>query len=133
MPRVAPQPAVEHLAAVPGLGSEALELIVADDLEAEPDREQQDSEAIDRGECGGLRGAHRDEERQGDEPQDRALQPEDGEQAAPPECPSMRGAHRLVARILALAVVTTEDVHGQPRAPQRDQRGDQPGPWCQRR
>ena len=53
MPRIAPEPAVEHLAAVPGLGSEALELIVADDLEAEPNREQQDAEAIDRSEGDG--------------------------------------------------------------------------------
>ena len=40
----------------------------------------------------------------------------------------MRGAHRLVAWVLAFAMVTAEDVRGQPRAPQRDQRGDQPGP-----
>ena len=65
----------------------------------------------------GCGGAHRDEEGQGDEPQDRALQPEDREQAPPPECPPVRGAHRLVAWILAVAVVTVEDVRGQPRAP----------------
>ena len=98
------------MAAVPGLGSEALELIVADDLEAKPDREQQHSESIDCGECDGFGGAYRDEEGQGDEPQDRALQPEDREQAPPPECAPMRGAHRLVAWILAVAVVTVEDV-----------------------
>ena len=133
MPRVAPQPTVEHRAAVGGLGPEALELIVAHDLEAESDREQHDSQAIDGGEGGGLRGAHRDEERKGDEPQDRALQPEDGEQAPPPEGRSMRGAHRLVAWILAFAMIAAKDVQGETRAPQRDQRRDQPGPWCQRR
>ena len=133
MPRVAPEPPIEHCAAVGGVGFEALELIVAHDFEAEPDRKQQYSQAIDCGECGGLRGTYRDEEGQGDGPQDCALQPEDGKQAAPPEGRSMRGAHRLVAGILARAVIATEDVQGEARTPQRDQRRDQPRPRRQRR
>jgi hypothetical protein len=48
-------------------------VVVADDLEAKPNCEEDDSQAIDGGECGGLRGTYRDEEREGDEPQDRAL------------------------------------------------------------
>jgi hypothetical protein len=70
---VAPQPAIEDFAAVLGLGPEARELVVADDLEAKPNCEEHDSQAIEGGECGGLRGTYRDEEREGDEPQDRAL------------------------------------------------------------
>jgi len=35
MPRVAPQPAVEHPAAVGGLGLEAIELMIADCVESE--------------------------------------------------------------------------------------------------
>ncbi len=41
MPRVAPEPAAKHFAAVLWSGLEALEFIVAHDLEAEPNREQQ--------------------------------------------------------------------------------------------
>ena len=45
----------------------------------------------------------------------------------------MRGAHRPVAGILQFAMIATEDVPGETRAPQRDQRRDQPRSRCQRR
>jgi hypothetical protein len=103
-----------------GSSLEALELIVAHDFEAEPDHEEHDSQAVDSGEGGRARGAHRDQKRKGDEPQDRALQPEDGEEAPPPERPSVRRSHCLIARILPFAVIAAKDVHGEARAPQRD-------------
>jgi len=52
MPRVAPQPTVEHLSAIGRLGPEALELIVTHDLEAKPDGEEKNSQAVDGGEGG---------------------------------------------------------------------------------
>ena len=52
MPRVAPQSTVEHLSAIGGVSPEALELIVTHDLEAEPDRKEQDPQDVDGGEAG---------------------------------------------------------------------------------
>ena len=52
MPRVAPQPTVEHVPAIGRLGPEARELRVAYDLEAEPDGKEQDSQGVDGGERG---------------------------------------------------------------------------------
>ena len=117
MPRVAPEPAAKHFAAVLWPGLEALELIVAHDLEAEPDREQQYSQTIDQGKPDGVRGANRDEERERDEPQERALQPEDREQAPPPEGGPMGGAHRLIATVFAFAMVPEKEVDGEARLP----------------
>jgi hypothetical protein len=67
-PRVTPESTVEHVPAIARLGLEALELIVAHDLEAEPDHEEDDSQAVDSGEARGTCSAHRDEEWQRDEP-----------------------------------------------------------------
>src|SRR5512144_2910451 len=105
--------------------------MVAHDLEAEPDRKQEAPEAIDGREGAGLCGPHRGEQREGDEPQTRALQPEDREETAPPEGLSMRGPHRLVAWVLA--AIAAKDVPGKTRAPQRDEPSYQPGPRCQGR
>ena len=72
-------------------------------------------EAVDGGERGRLRGPHRGKQWEGDEPQDRALQPEDREEAAPPEGPSMGGAHRLVASVFPVAMIAAKDVPGETR------------------
>src|SRR5690242_3284727 len=100
MAGVTPQTAIEHAPAIGRVGLEPRELRVPHDFETESNRKEYESQGVDDGEGGRPRRADCDEERKGDEPQDRSLQPEDYEEASPPEGRSVRGAHRLIARIL---------------------------------
>ncbi len=123
VPGPAPEAGVEHRRTlVAGPGAVRRQLPVADHLEEQPDRPDEQPEA-DRPRPGRARDGGR-LERQRHQPHRRALHHEDpayrGREAAVAE-------HRRVPGVLALAARADQDVPGEPQPPDGDHRDQQPG------
>jgi hypothetical protein len=106
--RVAPQPAVHHLAAVRRVGEEARELLRRRRPRTRTRRSTRDRRRIEQPErTADHRG--RGEQRDRDQPREHGLQEEHGDEAASGERVGPAPAHRGVARVLAVAPVAPRD------------------------
>ncbi len=119
MSGVAPESAVEHLAAVVGIGLEARQLPVPDGLEEQTDAPDTETEDVERPQRRLLRLQQRDLHRQGNEPLQNSLQGEHREEAQPPEPAAVMFAHRRVAEILAVPEVSARQIDSETETPER--------------
>jgi hypothetical protein len=117
MARVAPEAAVEHASRVGRVRLEARELEVAHALEAEPEREEEDADAIEQAQRALARGEQSDLDGQRDRPLQEPLQSEYGGEAHPGKTRAPVPPHRLVARVFAMPRVSPEQVCAEAKAP----------------